>query len=317
MNATIEIGTKHALETSPTGAHSVCKHCGAESEVVLSGGIAVRRYRRPGADWVAEVLCSYVPQVSTDGQPTKLIHDHVGARTVFMDRGMLGVPEDEIIDGASLNATVIMVDLSVAFSPVLPYPGERMPSGIYIGSEHNFNLPVDVQELVGGGYGLLPTDKGGQPTLYTPLSPLGPNIIARMRCRYLLQKGAWFKDLGRLDREGQRIIAAAFDIHWRPQAGTALGNAMGVTSRDMLERAPARLPAPPSLDLPPAAVLDGPHGKTCKWWTVNDPSVLDIAKLANGFKLCAEHWERVRVAQGGSFRAFGEHFQYVEGQRYR
>lgn len=82
------------------------------------------------------------------------------------------------------------------------------------------------------------------------------------------------------------------------------------------------LPPPPPkpnrapVELPAGAMLKGPHGKSCCWWKVNAPELLNVADLPAGTKLCAEHWERVKQAQGGAFRRFGPHRDYVGG-RYR
>ena len=74
--------------------------------------------------------------------------------------------------------------------------------------------------------------------------------------------------------------------------------------------------APPALEPPATAVLDGAHDKRCCHWKLNDPSGLDVTKLPTGLVMCREHWERVRRAQGGAFRRFGPQREYV-GDRYR
>jgi hypothetical protein len=75
-------------------------------------------------------------------------------------------------------------------------------------------------------------------------------------------------------------------------------------------------PGPPP-ELPERAILAGPHGQGCCFQSVHAPDRLDVARLPKGFKLCTEHWERVKEAQGGAFKRFdkaGEEL-YV-GDRY-
>lgn len=302
----------HKLRSNPAGTGSVCAHCGAESEVVLVSGTAVRRFRRPGGEWLAELVCLSAPAP----EPPPRVHNDPTPITFVPGGGFIVGPEDETIDGASLNDTVKMVDLSVAFSPVLVIGGEFLPQGLYVGSERELNVPVEVQ-LVEGGYGLLHEDLFGRPTIHAPLAPLGPDVIARMRCRYLLQRGAWTKKILTLAPREQERVAAAFAISWVPTG--ALGEALGIKgAKAAAARAPRpalAAPAAAPLEVPAYAIIDGEHGPACWWSRINDPGSLDVAALPAGLKLCADHWQRVRQIQGGAFRRLDTR-QYVGG-RYR
>jgi hypothetical protein len=204
--------------------------CGTERDMTLLGGKTVRLYReRETDDWTDAVG----PCAKSAGKPAAPpaaphVHDPKGATITFSYGGMIFPPADETIGGASLNATVAAVELSVAFSPVLCLPGEHIPEGIYrFGSntEHlrvhgrEIQVPVEVQLLEGGSYGLCPTDKAGHATQYTPLSPLGPNVIQRMRARYLLQRSAWMRAFDKLLYREWQTVAMLFDIRSLPPVG--------------------------------------------------------------------------------------------------
>jgi hypothetical protein len=88
-------------------------------------------------------------------------------------------------------------------------------------------------------------------------------------------------------------------------------------------KARRRAPAPPAEPRPPRGPVEIPegavvpeHGGACWFGRLNDLSVLDVTRLPAGFGLCAEHWERVRKAQGGAFRRPARHREYA-GDRYR
>ena len=245
----------------------------------------------------------------------------------------------EVVDGCNVvDIAREMVDLTVAHSPVIHRRDSLIAS--------------DVAELEGGRYRVFIADEQSS-TLDVSADALKVMRARWLLWRGPILR-SWHDLHARVQESLSREFFLG-DMPWIPPKGSPLDRlARGETSNPLtiprdgdapvdvaalfttLATPGAEVPAvcptipggvttgvfavkavPISAPEPPAsAVLDGPHDKRCCFWKLNDPSGLDVTKLPAGLVLCAEHWERVRKAQGGAFRRFGPQREYV-GDRYR
>lgn len=184
------------------GRYAACE-CGVEEDLMEREGKLVRLYRAPGGEWSegAAMCPKYVAPPPAAAPPTP----------VFLF-------DDEVIDGAKVADYAAMVELDIAYSPVLPLPGEEKPDGVFGPGVYHWNTPVEVTPTQGGSYMLAPTDRLGNPTLARayPLlvaeGTVSPETLKVWRARYLLRRGAWAKKVHTLPNGERQQVAHAFDL---------------------------------------------------------------------------------------------------------
>jgi hypothetical protein len=120
-------------------------------------------------------------------------------------------PDTETIDGTRVADVVEHVMLEVADSPVLPYETADPLA--------NPPTPAKATKLESGDYWV----DGVR-------GVVSADTLKRMRGRFLLTRGLFYKHLGTLPHSmRQQIVAQYFDgAVWVPQAGSAMATAMGV-----------------------------------------------------------------------------------------
>lgn len=130
-----------------------------------------------------------------------------------------GMDEPEIVDGCNVRETAReMVDLDVEHSPVLQVP---------VCSERDLHIDVPRPVRVireGSRYALVwPEQKDFQ--------NVPEAVVKVMRARFLLTRGYYYKHFDQLPNSMQRAVVALFfgGKMWRPQAGSPLSQAMGLT----------------------------------------------------------------------------------------
>ena len=199
----------HAFAYPKDGRFMVCP-CGAEQDLRVVDGRAARFYRT-GGEWTT-AIASCPKHVPPPGPEHRF--------------DVVLLCADEVIDGTKVADVVKFVDLDIAFSPVLPLPGEEKPDVVFGVDVFQWNTPVDVIPTEGGGFMLSPTDRLDNPTL-ARLFPLhaGNGTVSRetlrvWRARYLLRRGAWAKKLHTLPNGDQQRVAHAFDL----RSVLAMGN---------------------------------------------------------------------------------------------
>lgn len=185
---------------------------------MLRDGKAVRVYRQGTGAWDTSVeACSRpagvpakspAPPVETppDAQADQPVSSFMKVLLEF-NPGML---EPELIDGRDVNETADMVDLDVAYSPVL----ERRDD-IH---------PVDATALGDGRYRVYGT--GYRHAGHDGATDVDAGSLKVMRARYLLRRGEIMRTMPYADPEMRKRIERTFwpkgDVPYTPPAGSPL-----------------------------------------------------------------------------------------------
>lgn len=110
-----------------------------------------------------------------------------------------------------VDECVAMVDLDIAFSPVLPKLGSTQP--------------IEVERNESGAYSLVWRNAL---TGDANFEPVEVEALRRMRARYLVTRGEVFRSLNVMPHGDARAAAQAFGIGWAPAPGTPLARALGM-----------------------------------------------------------------------------------------
>ena len=185
----------HKLVATTDGLRSVCVWCGAESEVGLEDGRAVRRYRKPGGKWQAEIVCvgapaPPAPPVQQEGDAIDAIAEKHPIIQVLRKH----LPEfdammaPEVLDGYDVAKVAEQVDLSVECSPVIFRRGGIRPvqACMLDGGKYRVYIHEDDSRSAFGGYGVYGS-------AYTP--EVTTAELRVMRARYLLLRGSAYRQL--------------------------------------------------------------------------------------------------------------------------
>lgn len=200
------------------GKYMTCV-CGAEQDVVLHEGKATRLYRTGAAAAWSEVVapCSKRAALMPPLEPKAQADPE--ATTRFAAALQSAYPEafaPEIIDGDNVDDAAAMVDLSIAFTPVL--------------ATRDSMCPADVAELDGGRYRVF-----GEQTL-----DISAASLKVMRARYLLTRSAIVRRLPTMGDVDRRRIERAFwprgDVPWVPPAGSPLAEQLATGEPIVIQR---------------------------------------------------------------------------------
>lgn len=189
------VQTTHKLVATPSGDRTACIWCKAESEVGLEEGRVVRRYRKPGGKWQAEIVCvgapaPPAPPVQREGDALDAIaeqHPIVQVlRAHFPEVDRMMAPE--VIDGHDVAKTAEMLDLSVECSPVVFRRDGIRPVQACMLDGGRYRVYIHENDAMSafGGYGMYGSN-------YTPEVPEAELRV--MRARYLLLRGAAYRQL--------------------------------------------------------------------------------------------------------------------------
>jgi hypothetical protein len=274
------------------------------------------RARRPKASETTPAPQAGAPAPAPVAPPVEPASEALAApvTTSVLDTIRKAYPEldaPEIIDGCDVAQTAAtMVNLSIAYSPVLP-------------ARESF-LPVEATPLDGGQYRVYVKRGQYHSIVAVEAIDVSEADLKVMRARYLLRRGELLKIYPAMDPEVQRGIRDRFfggTMPWMPPAGSPLADMTEPITMKRTDGAPIDWKAllttlttpgakPPEVapvvkpTLPAAALgaerprfkppkahrIEGPHDKRCGRWKVHDLKRLDPKKLPEELKLCDECW---------------------------
>lgn len=188
--------------------------CGAEQNLILRAGAAVRLYRLRAVEMWSESIDACAKSAGVVAPPAASVAAPVDPHQSEMMASLTRALEKqypeafapELIDGTDVAKVDMEGALEIAFSPVL---------------QHRDDInPVDVVELGEGRYRVYGTVRGvDQPT------EASADEVKIMRARYLLTRGAMIRALPSMDyRTRKNVVAVFFKGHepWLPPAGSPL-----------------------------------------------------------------------------------------------
>lgn len=222
------------------GRYATCA-CGAQNDVrIAAGGKTARFYRAPEeTDWQPTIArCArYVappppvekpkPEPRARRTREQRQRDREEMAKANPDLAAAGAFDAEIISGCDVEDAAEDVDLTIAFSPVLPRALPRSVGGIYgpgcslEEQQHAAMIPVEVAEIGDGRYRVYGSRFGVYST-GPDMCEVGADELRVMRARFLLQRGALQKQLPRLGKETRERWMRLYHIAWMPPEGSPL-----------------------------------------------------------------------------------------------
>ena len=205
----------HKYTFDQARSYSVCR-CGAEQDMVVRAGAALRLYRKAPKEAWAEAIgpCPKSagviapPSPAPAPPPPRAASTAVAGLESALRKQFPAAFEPELIDGYDVEQAAKAVMLDVAFSPVLDRRDAR--------------IPVDAVALGDGSYRVFRKEKSGagQPI------DVSAESLRVMRARFLLVQGAAIRRLPTMDPEQRQWVEKTFfprgDVPWVPPAGSPL-----------------------------------------------------------------------------------------------
>lgn len=198
---TVELDIKHDLLAKPDGSGSACKHCGAESEVRLVDGRVQRSFRRPGGEWLPELLClrpaaANPPPVQAPAASKP--SDAVSGIVAVLKKQYPEAFAPEIIGGHDVREAAKSVDLDVECSPVLWRQGSRHPAQVSLLEDGRYRVHPSEDDLENWSY---------TSGTYVDVSA---EELRVMRARFLLVRAELYRTLHLLPPKMRETIESLF-----------------------------------------------------------------------------------------------------------
>ena len=135
----------------------------------------------------------------------------------FLQRMINELDRQEVVDGDSVSEAAAMVDLSIAYSPVVEENLERINPALSVPK------PVSVLQQKDGRYRIDHPEHGD-------FSFVDEHQLKRMRARYLLLRGYYYRHLKALSYPTQQQVLAWYfpEGVWMPPAHSDLAKKMGI-----------------------------------------------------------------------------------------
>ncbi len=189
----------HKFTFDQARSYPVCR-CGAEQDVVVRAGAALRLYRKgPKAAWAEAIgACPKSAGVIAPAPPAPAPTPPRAASTAVsglesaLRKQFPEAFEPELIDGCDVQEAAKDVMLDVAFSPVLDH--------------RNARVPVDAVDLGDGCYRVFRKERSG---VGQPID-VSAEALQIMRARFLLVRGALVRRLRTMAPKHRQRIEKTF-----------------------------------------------------------------------------------------------------------
>lgn len=219
----VELTTQHELVATPDGLGSVCKYCRAVSRVALEAGKPVRSYQAAvGGPWLAELFCLRPPSITAVPLATPDVDGAHRLDTAAFERAIehhmtteyrrenpnacsakvASLFGPEIIDRVNINEAAKDVDLDMGYTPVIFRRGSMEPTSVVAldGGDYRVYLTAGDHFGAWGGYGMDGCD----------VRTVSADELRVMRARYLLVRGAIYKELPHMPPEHRTRVERVF-----------------------------------------------------------------------------------------------------------